>query len=145
MRRGPTCCGSRACSGGPGPDGARRGSLATIVDRITQGDEVPVFTDRIVSPTSTDDIARATHRLLQTTPPHGLYHCVNTGATSWDRVAQHIADLLGKPLHARPVTLASANLRARRPRYSALANGKLAAAACRMPRWEEAVEAFLRS
>jgi dTDP-4-dehydrorhamnose reductase len=131
--------------GRPGVDGTRRGSLGSLVDRIRRGDEVAVFTDRTVSPTCTDDIARATRRLLETTAPHGLYHCVNTGPTSWDRVAQHIADLLGKPLRARPVTLATVNLRARRPRYSALDNGKLAAAACEMPRWEDAVENFLRS
>ena len=130
--------------GRPGVDGARRGSLGTIVDRIQQGEEVAVFTDRTISPTCTDDIARATRRLLETTAPHGLYHCVNTGPTSWDRVAQHIADLLGKPLRARPITLASVNLRARRPRYSALDNAKLTAAACEMPRWQDAVERFLR-
>lgn len=131
--------------GRPGVDGARRGSLGSIVDRIKQGDEVPVFTDRTVSPTCTDDIARATHRLLQTTAPYGLYHSVNTGATSWDRVAQHIADLLGKPLRPRPVTLGDIKLRARRPRYSALANGKLTAAAYQMPKWEDAVETYLRN
>jgi dTDP-4-dehydrorhamnose reductase len=36
--------------GEPGPDATRRGSLATIVERIRAGEEVPVFVDRTVSP-----------------------------------------------------------------------------------------------
>ena len=36
--------------GPPGPDGARRGRLGAIVDRIREGAEVPVFVDRTVSP-----------------------------------------------------------------------------------------------
>lgn len=129
--------------GQPGAEGARRGSLGLIVDRITEGTEVPVFVDRVVSPTHTDDVARATARLVRTGASHGLYHCVNTGETTWVRIAQHIADVLGKPLHSKPLTLATANLRARRPRYCALSNAKLAAAAFQMPRWEDAVEEFL--
>ncbi len=129
--------------GRPGAEGARRGSLGQIVDRIAAGVEVPVFIDRVVSPAHTDDVARATARLVRSGAPHGLYHCVNTGETTWARIAQHVADLLGKPLHSRPLTLATASLRARRPRYCALSNAKLARAGFEMPRWEDAITAFL--
>jgi dTDP-4-dehydrorhamnose reductase len=131
--------------GRPGPGATRRGSLGQIVDRISRDEEVPLFTDRVVSPTHTDDIARATLHLLRSSASPGLYHCVNGGCATWLQIGQHIANVLGRTLRTRPMTLAAAKLRARRPRYCALSNAKLAAAGFEMPSWQEAVETFLRS
>jgi dTDP-4-dehydrorhamnose reductase len=130
--------------GPPGPGGSRRGSLGTIVDRIRAGEEVPVFTDRVVSPSYTPHVARATRTLLERGAPFGLYHCVNSGQLTWLQVAERAAALLNLPLHARPLTLASAGLRARRPRYCALSNAKLHAAGAAMPSWDAALADFLR-
>ncbi len=128
---------------GPAASGGRRGSLGTIVDGIRQGQEVTVFTDRVVSPTYTPDIARATRHLLETAAPAGLYHCVNTGAASWFDIAARAAEILGLPFHARPVTLQTVSLRARRPRYCAMDNAKLRAAGYPMPLLEDALRDYL--
>ena len=130
--------------GDPPPDSTRRGSLATIVDRIRAGDEVPVFVDRTVSPGYTTDIARATRAVVEGRAEPGLYHCANSGATTWAEIAAEAARVLGRPLRSRAITLESANLRARRPRYCALSNAKLAAAGVPMPPWQDAVARFLR-
>ena len=130
--------------GPPAADASRRGSLATIVDRIEDGAEVPVFVDRIVSPTHTADIARATRALVDAQAPFGLYHCVSSGHGSWAEVAEHVAAILGKPLRPKPMTLATSGLRAKRPRYCALSNTKLTATGIGMPHWTEAVREFLR-
>jgi dTDP-4-dehydrorhamnose reductase len=129
--------------GATAPTATRRGSLATLVDRIVEGAEVPVFVDRVVSPTHTADIARATRTLLESKAPYGLYHCVNSGAATWEQIAQFLAEQLGKPLRTKPMTLATAGLKARRPRFCALNNSKLAAVGVPMPPWQEAVEAYL--
>ena len=129
--------------GPPGPGGARRGSLGTIVDRIREGIEVPVFVDRIVSPTYTPDIARAARALVERAAAPGLYHCVNTGHASWAQIAERAASIMGVPFHMRPLTLETAKLRARRPRYCAMSNEKLAAAGVPMRSWEEALEVFV--
>ncbi|MEO5896533.1 MAG: dTDP-4-dehydrorhamnose reductase [Vicinamibacterales bacterium] len=129
--------------GPPGPGGSRRGSLGSIVDQIRAGAEVSVFTDRVVSPTYTPDIARATRTLIERTLPRGLYHCVNTGMATWEQIARHAATLVGMPLRAHPITLATVNLRARRPRFCAMSNAKLAAAGVAMPSWQQALEGFL--
>ncbi|MBA2260577.1 MAG: dTDP-4-dehydrorhamnose reductase [Acidobacteria bacterium] len=130
--------------GKPGPASTRRGSLAAIVDGILEGAEVPVFVDRTVSPTHTADIGRATAHLVRSHAPPGLYHCVSTGLATWPEIAEYTAHVLGKPLRHRPMTLADARLRARRPRYCALSNAKLAAAGHIMPRWQDAIEEYLR-
>lgn len=129
--------------GDPGPGGARRGSLGTIVDRIRACDEVPVFVDRTVSPSYTADVAKATRALIAVNGAPGLYHCVNTGAARWNQIAAHAAELLGVPLRIKPLTLETAGLAAPRPRYCALSNAKLAALGIVMPTWQEALARFL--
>lgn len=130
--------------GPPADDPSRRGSLATIVDRIKDGSEVPVFVDRVVSPSAVADVTRATRTLIESQAPFGLYHCVNGGHATWAEIAEYVAEMLRKPIRTRPMTLATAGLRAKRPRYCALANDKLVAAGIAMPTWQEAVKAFLR-
>jgi dTDP-4-dehydrorhamnose reductase len=129
--------------GHPGPGGARRGSLAGILNGIREGAEVPVFVDRTVSPSYTTDIARATRNVLQRGLATGLYHCVNAGAVPWAAIAEEAARLLGLPLRMRPLTLEAANLVARRPRYCALSPAKLAAAGIVMPTWQDALRRYL--
>lgn len=128
---------------GPPGRSARQGSLRTIVDGIREGREIPLFVDRIVSPSYTPDIARAARALIEREAPAGLYHCVNTGQASWADIAAHAAAVLDAPLRFRPLTLASAGLRAKRPRYSALSNAKLASVGITMPAWQSAISEFL--
>lgn len=129
--------------GPPAPGGSRRGSLGTIVDRIREGADVPVFVDRIVSPSCTPDIARAVRALLEKGVAPGLYHCVNDGCATWKEIAERAAALMGIELRMRALTLETASLRAKRPRYCAMSNAKLAAAGIRLRPWEEALEEFL--
>ena len=129
---------------GPPNAAGRSGSLATIVDRLRRGEEVPVFVDRVVSPTCTSDAARATRILVEGEAPAGLYHCVNSGHATWSAIADRAAQLLGLPLRMRELTLETAGLRARRPRYCALSNAKLASAGVSMRSWEAALAEFLR-
>ena len=65
MRRGPTCCVSRACSASRAP--AARAGAASARSSIGSGAgaEVPVFVDRTVSPSYTADIAAATRALVE--------------------------------------------------------------------------------
>jgi len=129
--------------GPPGPDAARRGSLGSIVDQIRSGSQVNVFTDRVVSPTYTPDIARATRALIERDVPRGLYHCVNTGMATWEQIAQRAADIMGMTLRANPITLATVNLKARRPRFCAMSNANLVAAGIPMPAWQDALVEFI--
>jgi dTDP-4-dehydrorhamnose reductase len=129
--------------GNPGAGGARRGSLALIVDRIREGAEVPVFVDRTVSPSYTDDVARATRAVLERKLAPGLYHCVNDGYALWADIAREAARLMGCTLRIKPLTLESVALVARRPKYCALSPGKLAAAGVVMPSWQDALGRYL--
>lgn len=131
--------------GDPGPRGARRGSLGTIVERIRAGAEVPVFVDRTVSPTYTADLAAATRALIERRAATGLYNCVSSGAATWAEIARVAAELLKRPLRMVPITLESVRLAAPRPRYCALSNAKLASAGVTMPPWQDALARYLDS
>jgi dTDP-4-dehydrorhamnose reductase len=131
--------------GRPGPATSRRGSLAGIIDRINAGEDVPVFVDRIVSPSYTTDIAVATRQLIDAPAPAGLYHCVNNGAASWADIAAEAARLLERPLRLKPITLATAGLRAARPRHSPLSTAKLASIGIVMPDWKDALGRYVHA
>ena len=121
----------------------RRGSLDAIVEGLEQGCAVKVFTDRVVSPSYVDDVARATKHLVDGEAAPGVYHCANSGQATWYEVAQEAARLLGVRPHLVPVTLDQASLRAARPLFCALANRKLAGAGFTMPTWEDALRRWL--
>ena len=129
--------------GEPGPAGARKGSLGTIVERIRAGDPVPVFVDRTASPSYTTDIARATRQVLEREIPPGVYHCVNGGAATWTEIASEAARLLDRDADIRPMTLETAALKARRPTYCALSNRKLMAAGITVADWQDALKRYL--
>ena len=127
---------------GAGREG--RSSLDRIVEGIRAGREVPVFADRTVSPSYVVDLAAATRALVESGAAPGLYHCVNTGATTWYAIAQEIARLLGREPRLTPITLGDVTLRAPRPLYSALDNSRLRAAGVPMPAWLDALARYLR-
>jgi dTDP-4-dehydrorhamnose reductase len=120
-----------------------RSSLDRIAEGIAAGAEVPVFTDRTVSPSYIVDIAEATRALLESGAPPGLYHCVNSGACRWDEIAREIARLLGCEPRLKPITLADVALKAPRPVYSALDNSRLQRAGAAMPTWQDALARHL--
>jgi dTDP-4-dehydrorhamnose reductase len=113
--------------GSPAGWTGRRGSMDAIVDGIRAGNEVPVLTDRVVSPSYSPDVAAATRHLVDRGAPSGVYHCVNGGHATWEIVALEIARLRGVEPRLKRLTTDQLALRAARPRYCALSSSKLAA------------------
>jgi dTDP-4-dehydrorhamnose reductase len=122
---------------------ARDGSLGTIVRKLRAGEEAAVFTDRTVSPSYAPDIARATRLLLERGAPFGLYHCVNSGAATWDEIAREAASVLGVEPRLKPITMAGLTLAAPRPLYCAMDPSKIAAAGAPMRSWQAALSDWL--
>jgi dTDP-4-dehydrorhamnose reductase len=119
------------------------GSVDRIIDAIVEDREAKVFVDRVVSPSYVDDVAAATETLLTRAAAPGLYHCVNTGWTTWHDLALEIARLLDRPARLVPVRVADVSMRASRPQYCALSNDKLAGAGAPMPTWQDAVARYV--
>ncbi|MDP2054524.1 MAG: sugar nucleotide-binding protein, partial [Acidobacteriota bacterium] len=115
-----------------------------IIDAVRRGVAAPVFFDRVASPSYIDDVAGAAAHLLAGGAPFGLYHCVNSGHATWLELGQEIARVLDRPASTlKPVSVDSVKLLARRPRYAALSNQKLAEAGYAMPTWQDAIRRHL--
>lgn len=126
--------------GGP----QRRSTIDRIAAGLREGREMKLFHNRTVTPSFVDDVAEATRALVASGAPSGVYHCVNSGATTWLGMGRHIAHTLG--LDERllvPVSVADVRMKAARPQYAALSNQKLAQAGVPMPAWEDALERYL--
>ena len=122
-----------------------RSSIDQITDAVANGREPNVFMDRVVSPSFVHDVARATRSLIDAQAPAGLYHCVNTGHTTWLHLAEEIKRQLRSTTSLRPISVASLSLPAVRPVFCALSNAKLAAAGFEMPSWQDALTRHLAS
>ena len=120
-----------------------KSSIDKILSTIRAGQPVRVFSDRTVTPSFVDDVALATERVMNERPGPGVYHCVNSGVTTWDGIAKEIAALLGRDAELIPVKSTEVKLKARRPVYCALSNQKLKAAGIEMPTWQEALDRYL--
>ena len=114
-----------------------------MVERMRTGQDVKAFTDRVVTPSYMEDVARATRGLVDAGAEPGIYHVVNSGQATWDRVAAEAARVLGTGAHILPITLSEVRMRAPRPRYCALSNAKLTAAGFPMPAWQDAIQRWL--
>ena len=130
--------------GSPAGWPGRRGTLDGIVGGLQAGRAVRVFTDRVVSPSYTPDIAAATRHLVASDAPPGLYHCVNDGQATWEQVAREAARVLGVDPVLQLTTSDQVALKAARPTYCALSPRKLAAAGFPMPAWQDALGRWLR-
>jgi len=122
----------------------RRSTIDRIVDAMREGRPARAFVDRTVTPSFVHDVADATWRLLADVAPFGLYHCVNSGVTTWFELAREIGAAMGLDAEIVPVKVADVPLRARRPQYAALSNAKLAQAGIVMPDWQDALRRHLR-
>jgi len=125
--------------------GPAKGSAAGILNSLRANGTAKVFVDRTITPSNVTDVARATRQLLEVSAPAGLYHCVNSGVTTWLEFAQEMVRLLGIEARLTPVHLADVNLRAKRPVYCALSNAKLRDLGIEMPTWQESLKRYLQT
>ena len=127
-----------------------RSSIDKIISTILGGQDTRVFVDRIVTPSYVEDVITATLGLIGNAPQsggasYGLYHCVNSGETTWYELAREIARLLDRAgaVSLVPVKVADVPMKAKRPQYCALSNRKLADAGIAMPAWQDALRRYL--
>ena len=105
--------------------------------------EVSVVTDQVLTPTNTEDLARAVWQLVDA-GASGIYHASNAGECSWNEFARAIFELSGMQVAVKPIDTAALNYKARRPAYSVLDNGKLAGEGFSPLRpWRDALAAHL--
>lgn len=99
--------------------------------------------DEFSVPTYTETVVDVTLKALEQGVT-GRYHLTNSGFCSRYEWAKLILTSLGINKFVRPVTMETFNLPAKRPKFSAMSNRKLANLLNDpIPAWEEAVKSFL--
>ncbi|MCB8751678.1 dTDP-4-dehydrorhamnose reductase [Planktothrix agardhii] len=116
-------------------------------------EEIRVVSDQVGSPTWTGDLAQSIVQLmpLLNDQNYGIYHCTNSGVTSWYDFAIAIfeeAKLLGFSLKIErviPITTAEYPTPASRPAYSVLSGKKLAnLLGNHTPQWRQGLRKMLQ-
>jgi len=117
--------------------------VETILSRARAGERVQVVNDIHMSPTYTDDAARALERLIRQEAT-GLFHVANGGACTWYEFARKSIDLAGITGSVQPISFLDYPTKARRPRDSSLRSIRLDSFVkeCLRP-WPEALKAYL--
>jgi dTDP-4-dehydrorhamnose reductase len=141
-----------------GPHGSN--FLLTMLRLARQRDSISVVDDQIGSPTTSIELARATHAIVRgviagrfgaTEEWAGLYHMTCSGSTSWYGFAQAVfarAEKLldGKIPQVTPIASQEYPTPAARPRNSVLSNTKLEQRfGVRLAPWEAALDAVLQA
>lgn len=125
---------------------AARSSVDRMIEALRTGQQVIAFADRAVSPSYVADVAYATRRLVTGACPAGLYHCVNSGQTTWVGIAEALRELLALTDADIVISRASdVKMRAARPMFAALANDKLTTLGIPMPSWQDALARHIRA
>jgi dTDP-4-dehydrorhamnose reductase len=118
--------------------------VETMLRLAGEGRSIRVVRDQVLTPSYTLDLAAKVWRVMAR-GTHGLYHLTNAGATSWYDFAREIFRLSGLTPDLAGVTAAEYGARARRPAYSVLRHGRLAALGeDNLRPWPEALAAYLR-
>lgn len=122
-----------------GQDGAN--FVKTMARLEGERDTVSVVDDQRGSPTWAFHLAGGLVALASSGAPGGIYHCTNSGETSWFGFTQAIFEELGAdPARVLPTTTAAFPRPAPRPAYSVLGNRRwLEAGLEPLPHWRDAL------
>lgn len=115
--------------------------VKTMVRLEGERETVSVVADQRGSPTWSADLARGLVALGRSGAPAGVYHCTNSGDTTWYGLTRAIFTELGAdPDRVRPTTTDQFPRPAPRPAYSVLSPAAwLAAGLPAMPPWQDAL------
>jgi dTDP-4-dehydrorhamnose reductase len=134
-------------SGVFGPGGLRtaRGNFVELMLRLAQtGQPIRVVEDHVASPTYAPALAEKTVDLMEQ-PERGVFHVGGGTAISWFDFAAKIFAAAGLTPELRRTNEREYRTAARRPKYSALENARMAkVGVAPMPALEEALAAYMR-
>jgi dTDP-4-dehydrorhamnose reductase len=117
--------------------------VKTMVRLCAERETVSVVDDQRGSPTWSLDLARGLIELARSGAAPGIYHCTNTGDTTWFEFTQAIFTELGAdPARVLPTTTAAFPRPAPRPAYSVLSDQAWRQAGLApLPSWRSALSA----
>lgn len=105
--------------------GGRGNIVEALLTRAEAGQPLQVVNDQVTAPTYCRDLAEKIVEIIRAGAT-GLFHVTNAGHCTWFEFAQAIFESTGLSPKMTAVTAEEFGARARRPRYSVLANDAVA-------------------
>jgi len=129
---------------GPGGLTTARGNFVELMLRLaSKGQPIRVVEDHVASPTFAPALASRTADLVAR-KAHGVFHLGGGTPISWFEWAVKIFEAAGVKPALKPTNEREFRTAARRPRYSALSNGKVEALGIApMPSLDQAIRTYL--
>jgi dTDP-4-dehydrorhamnose reductase len=125
---------------GPG----KQNFIYKLIEWAKSKDHLQISHDEFSVPTCTDTVVDVTLQAVEREMT-GLYHLTNTGFCSRYEWAKLIMNVIGMNTVIEPVSREIFNLPAKRPKFSAMSNGKLASLLnINIATWDEAVTQYLQ-
>jgi len=117
--------------------------VETMMKRVASGAPTRVVSDEVLTPTFSVDLAHQIRLIIEKAVPGGVYHATSAGSCSWFEFAREIFRHAGAPAPGA-TTAKEWNSPVRRPSYSVLDNGALAAHGIHpMPEWRDALSRYM--
>ncbi len=116
--------------------------VRTMAKLTAEKDALQVVDDQAGRPTSSEHLARVSHKLLHD-GDSGTYHVTDGGSCTWYEFTVEIAKQLGHRCDVQPCSSAQYPRPAKRPAYSVLDLSRTEAIAGAMPPWEKNLAAVL--
>ena len=129
--------------GAAGASGKGRNFVETMINKAKKGESITVVDDMWMSPTYTKDAAVILKGIIELQLPYGTYHATNNGYCSWYQFAEGIFQITGLNPALKPMKTEQLNVKAKRPRFSALKSTKLIRYGIETRGWKEALRAYL--
>ncbi len=127
-----------------GASGKGGNFIETMIKKAKNNEEIKVVDDMIMSPTYTRDAAKMIKDIIEKKLPYGTYHITNSGSCSWSEFAGEIFNILGLKASIFPIKTAGLNMKARRPKFSALTSVRLKGYGLKMQDWRSALKDYLK-
>ena len=137
----------RTCGlyGSPGPKTAGGNFVDTMLRLGRERGHLRIVDDQHCTPSYVPHVARAV-AFLARAGAYGIFHIVNSGATTWHDFAQEIFRQAGLKVALERITTAQYGAAAPRPGYSVLDTAKYhALGGPHMPSWQEALRERLQA
>ena len=129
--------------GKAGASGKGGNFVETMITKAKKNEPITVIDDMWISPTYTKNASSTLKEIIEKQFPYGIYHATNKGYCSWYQFAEQIFQFTGLTPDLTPIKTDQLNMKAKRPRFSALKSIKLTKYGIEMPTWRKALREYL--
>ena len=129
--------------GKAGASGKGGNFVETMITKAKKNEPITVIDDMWMSPTYTKNASSTLKEIIEKQLPYGIYHATNKGYCSWYQFAEQIFQFTGLTPDLTPIKTDQLNMKAKRPRFSALKSIKLTKYGIEMPTWRKALREYL--